>query len=195
MEFDLTRFRELAFGKDNVPDHPVGSEAEARRMIETLPRHDPAAALAELTSCVISINEDVSFTAGRRARVLMELDIAAHQFWRPLGTDFLAPEGIPLEGRDGDVAILQALQESAAEFAAGFAMCVGEKALSSGWIKSNRIAVLLRRARWVTRKMILSRMQNLPGADDRWKELNSLFRMAVDSDLYRNVARVFPGNP
>jgi len=195
MEFDLSRFRNLAFGRKKLPDHPVATEADAREMVESLPRHDPAAALAEITACVLSINEDASFSPARRARVLMELDVAAHQFWRPLGEEFLALEGVPREGRDGDPRILHAFQESAAEFAAGFAQCVTAQALAARWIKTNRVAVMLRRARWLTRKMILSRMLHLPGADERWTELNDLYRLAAECDLFRNVAAVFPGNP
>lgn len=164
-------------------------------MIAGLPGHDPATALAELTACVSSINVDPSFTAGRRARILMELDVAAQRFWRPMGADFLAPQDKPLEGRDGAAALLKALQASAAEFSAGFAHCVDKEAWNSAWVKSNRVAVVLRRARWLTRKMILSRMLNLPGADERWTELNEFFRFAVGQDLVRNVAPVFPGNP
>jgi hypothetical protein len=194
MDFDLNRFRALAFGKEKLPDHPVSDETEARRMIEALPAHDPAASLAELTACVLSINQDGTFTPGRRARVLMELDIAAHVFWRPLGAAYLAPEGVPLDGRDGNSSLLTALQESAAEFAVGFGLCVGKKEFDADWIRDNRLAVMLRRARWVTRKMILSRMLNLPGAVARWTELNDMYRLAAENDLLRNVSTVFQGN-
>jgi len=194
MDFKLGRFLDRAFKRENLPDHPVGTAEEARAMIEALPVHDPAAAMAELMACVRSINEEASFTPGRRARVLMELDVVGHQLWRPLSEAFLAPEGKPLEGRDGDIQILEALQVSAAEFSTGFGFCVGKDAWKSDWIRDNKVAVMLRRAYWLTRMMILSRMLNLPGADERWAELNRLYRLADQLELLRSVAVVFPGS-
>jgi hypothetical protein len=194
MAFDLNRIRELAFRKEKLPDHPVASDAEARSFIESLPLHDPAASMVDVSVCVQSINETASFTPSRRARVLMELDVEANRLWKPLSEEFLCPGGVPLEGRDGNHAILQKLQACAAELAMGFALCLDSKAKESAWIKANRGAVLLRRAVWLTRKMILSRMLNLPGADDRWTELNALYRFAEEVDLLRNVGHVFPGD-
>ena len=85
--------------------------------------------------------------------------------WRPLSEAFLAPEGKPLEGRDGDIQILEALQVSAAEFSTGFGFCVDKDAWDSDWIRDNKVIVMLRRAHWLTRMMILSRMLNLPVAE------------------------------
>ena len=194
MEFKLGRFLDRAFKRENLPDHPVGNVDEARAVVAALPQHDPAAALAELMACVRSINEEATFTPGRRARVLMELDVAAHHLWRPLSEAFLAPEGKPLEGTEGDAQILEALRVSAAEFANGFGFCVDKDAWNSAWIRENRVAVILRRAHWLTRMMILSRMLNLPGADERWTALNDLYRLAEKQELLRSVAAVFPGS-
>ncbi|MFM9971668.1 MAG: hypothetical protein ACKVQK_25080, partial [Burkholderiales bacterium] len=194
-DFNLGKFLDIAFKEKKVPDHPVSTAEEAKAMIETLPSHDPASALAELTACVRSINEDANFTPGRRARVLMELDVAAHEYWRPIGADYLAPSGKPLDGRDGNPKLLEALQASAVEFSNGFGLCIAKEAWNSDWIKDNRVVVMLRRARWLTRKMILSRMLNMPGADERWTELNDLYLLAAEHDLVRNVAPVFPNNP
>ena len=79
--------------------------------------------------------------------------------WRPLSEAFLAPEGKPLEGRDGDIQILEALQVSAAEFSTGFGFCVDKDAWDSDWIRDNKVIVMLRRAHWLTR------MLNLPVAE------------------------------
>jgi len=195
MAFDLTQFRKLVFDRRPLPDHPIANEDEARKMLADLPAHDPAKALAELTHWVVSMNENDSFSPGRRARVLMEIDVGAHPLWRPLGAEFLAPGGKPLEAADGDSAILHALSESASEFANGFRLCLTPAGLKSRWLRKNLQAVTLRRARWHTRKMILSRMLRLPGADDRWTELHELYNFASEHGVLRNVTTVFPGSP
>src|SRR5258708_3561517 len=103
MAFDLAVLCNLAFKKGDLPDHPITDEAEARAMMASLPQGNAAKALAELMHWVVSINEHDGFTPVRRARVLMEIDVAAQPLWRPLGGDFLAPRGKPAEGRDGDL--------------------------------------------------------------------------------------------
>lgn len=194
MAFELSAFlRSLAPDKEGKPDHPIADETEARKLVASLPMDDPAGALGELTHWVVSMNEDASFSAGRRARVLMELDVAAHELWRPVGGEFLAPGGLPLEGKDGDPKILQALQQSATEFARGFELSLTEGALRSQWIRANLVAVTLRRGRWLTRKMILSRMLHLPGADERWAELHRYYHFAVEHQVYRHTTGVLPG--
>lgn len=195
MDFKLGRFLDRAFKRENLPDHPVGTVEEARAVIEALPQHDPATALAELMACVRSINDEVSFTPGRRARVLMVLDDAAHALWRPLSEAFLAPEGKPLDGLEGDTRILEALRVSAAEFSTGYGLCVVGNAWNSEWIRDNRVAVMLRHGHWLTRMMILSRMLNLPGADERWTALNNLYRLADEHDLLRSAGSVYPDSP
>lgn len=67
MAFDLVRFRDLAFSRAPLPDHPMQTEAEAKKLIELLPEDDAAHALAGLTQWTASMNATGSFTAGRRA--------------------------------------------------------------------------------------------------------------------------------
>jgi len=195
MPFDLAQFRKLVFDRSSLPDHPIATEDEARKMLADLPVHDPAKALAELTHWVVSINENDTFSPGLRARILMEIDVGAHPLWRPLGAEFLAPGGKPLEAADGDPAILHALRESASEFANGFRLCLTPAGLESRWLRKSLQSVTLRRARWHTRKMMLSRMLRLPGADDRWEELHTLYHFATEHGVLRNVTTVFPGSP
>src|SRR5687768_5739394 len=99
--FDIARFRELAFGRSALPDHPLRDESEVRKMVADLPP-DPLGALAELTHWALSINADESFTQERRSRVLLALDESTHACWSELATQYLAPRGEPAEGHDGD---------------------------------------------------------------------------------------------
>lgn len=122
IEFDLSRFRELAFGRGAMSDHPLHDESAVEKLIEDLPG-DALAGLAELTHWVLSINSDDSFTPGRRGRVLMALDAAVRPFWSGLTTQYLEPHGRPAEGHDGEASLLRAMIESAAAFATGFGFC------------------------------------------------------------------------
>src|SRR5690349_19233391 len=120
--FNLARFMQQAFGRVALPDHPMRSLEEARKLLALLPAQDADHCLAELTRWTTSMNETEAFTPGRRARVLMLLDDTARLHWRSLGARYLAPQGRPTDARDGDPAILRAMFESASEFANGFAM-------------------------------------------------------------------------
>jgi len=194
MAFDLDLFRGLAFERRARPDHPIGDEAQARKMVQALPGHDPSAALAELTHWAVSMNEESSFTPDLRARILMEIDLAAHPFWRSLGVEFLAPGGKPSEGVDGNPGILHALRESAAEFANGYRLSLTPDGLKSRWMQDNLAMVLLRRTRWHARKMQFSRMLRQPGSDAGWAELHELYHLAEEHGVLRKVNKVFPGN-
>src|SRR6185369_9901280 len=100
--FDLDRFREVAFGRRSLPDHAIQTVEDAQKVLAELPAHDPGGSLAQLTALVRSMNETDSFTAARRARILMILDDAARPLWRALGARYLAPNGKPNERREGD---------------------------------------------------------------------------------------------
>jgi len=192
MAFDLARFRDLAFGRRARPDHPIADEAEARKMIDELPADEPAKALAELTHWARSINEEQTFTPELRARVLMEIDAAAHPFWRELWTEFLAPKGTPSEGQDGDTGVLHALREFSEECANGYALCLTPDGLHSGWIGNNLAMMALRWMHWHSRRMQFSRTLRLQGSDQRWDELHRIYRFAEERGVFRIVNRVFP---
>jgi len=136
MALDIALFRKLAFKKE-LADHPISTEAEAKAIIAGMAGLEPGRALAELVHWAASISEHDGFSAGARARVLLQLDAAAHDLWRPLGHDYLAPNGRPTPGTDGNAAIILALQESAAAFARGFDLCLSPEALESRWVRAN----------------------------------------------------------
>ena len=194
MAFDLALFRGLAFDKRGRADHPISDEAEARKMLEALPSYDPAKALAELTHWAVSMNGEGTFTPEMRGRVLMEIDVAAHPFWRPLGLEFLTAAGRPSEGRDGAPGILHAFRESAGEFAKGYRLCLTPEGLKSRWVRDNLAMLLLRRARWHTRMMQFSRMLRLPGLDERWAELHEIYHLSEEHGVFRVANKVFPTN-
>lgn len=194
MAFNLEAFRQLAFG-NKTPDHAIASEEDARRMVSELPVEQPEKGLAELTHWARSINDDPDFSPELRGRIFMQIDVAAHPLWRPLGAEFLAPGGQPSEGRDGNPDILHALRESAAEFANGYRLCLTPVALKSRWVRDNFAILILRRIRWHTRRMQFSRMLKLAGSDERWAELHEIYRQADEQNMARLVSHVFPGTP
>ncbi len=192
--FDLGRFRDLAFGRQALPDHPMGTLDEARRLIALLPDDDPAHSLAELTHWTSSMNATDSFTPGRRARVLMLLHEAARPLWRELGQRYLAPDGRPDERGRGDPAILRAMADSAFEFASGFAISLDTSGQGSKWVEENYHAILIRNLRWLSRRLALAYMlqQNLVAAI--WERLHRLYRLAAEHKLLQSAAPVFEGS-
>jgi len=193
--FDLSRFRDLAFKGAEAPDHPIEDEKAARKVLDALPVGDPAAALAELTHWAASMNATDSFTPGRRARVLMVLDDAARAYWRELGEQFLAPAGTPAEGRDGDLAILRALFESAAEFANGYALCRLPGGKGSRWVEANYVRAALRNMRWLARRLTLANMLHLPESASLWESVHRLYLEAEEHEVERKPLPVFDGDP
>lgn len=193
--FNLSRFRDLAFGDARVPDHPIEDEAAAGRMLAELAGRDPAAALADITHTAATMNETDSFTPRRRARVLMVLDDAARAYWRALGEEYLTRGGRPDEGRDGDRAILRALFESAAEFANGYALALLPAEKDSAWVADNYAQVAVRNMRWLARRLTLANMLQLSDADGIWASVHRLYLEAVDRKAERATLPVFPGDP
>lgn len=165
-----------------------------QKMIGDLPA-DPLASLAEFTHWAVSINTNDSFSAEQRARVLMALDAAAHPYRSELAMQYLAPDGRPAEGRDGDAAILRAMLDSATEFATGYGLSLETGEQPSRWIEKNLAHVALRRVRWLARQFTLASMLDLPNIDDIWEELHLLYGLSEERQIFRKVIRVFPGKP
>jgi hypothetical protein len=183
MAFDLAKFRDMAFHRAAVPEHGLGSVRDAQKTVEALPHHDPAAALAELTNGVQTMNAAREHVPELRARVLMVLDEAAAPLWRALGRDYLAPEGVPAE--EGDSGILRALFDSAAEFASGFAAATDPAAGGSRWIQDNVAKLYLREMRWQGRRLVLGHMLHLPATGSAWERLHGLHALAKAAGVER----------
>jgi hypothetical protein len=191
--FNLTRFRDLAFGRSPLPDHPMRDLDEARKLLQLLPEGDPDECLADLTRWTTSMNETESFTPGRRGRILMLLDDAARPHWRTLGIRYLAPQGRPTENRDGDPGILRALFDSASEFANGFAIALDTSAHSSRWVVENQARLFVRSMRWLGRRLALAHMLRLPHTFSIWEQLHRRQELARLRGLERSTLPAFEG--
>lgn len=191
--FDLGKFRDLAFGREPLPDHPMSDVAEAKKLLALLPEDDPDTALADLTHWAATMNATESFTPGRRAQVLMELDTAARPLWRAQSARYLRPGGKLSEGRDGDPGLLRALNDCAAEIANGYAIALDAAAEDSAWMKKNRPLVALRNLRWLNRRLAISHMLQLAAAAAIWERLHRLHAIAEEAK-YARTALPVPGN-
>lgn len=191
--FDLGRFRDRAFGRKPLPDHPMQDEAEARKLLALLPEGDADYAIAELTHWTASMNATESFTPGRRGRVLMLMHEASRPIWRELGQRYLAPEGLPTEGRDGDPAILRAMWDSASEFSDGFARVLDSTEQDSKWVKQNFAALLTRNLRWLNRRLALSYMLHGGQTGAIWERLHRQYRWAIEHDVFRTALPAHDG--
>lgn len=191
--FDLGKFRDLAFGREPLPDHPMSDVAEAQKLLALLPEDDPDTALADLTHWAATMNATESFTSGRRAQVLMELDTAARPLWRAQSARYLRPGGKLSEGRDGDPGLLLALHDCAAEIANGFAIALDAADGVSGWMKKNRPMVTLRNLRWLNRRLAIAHMLQLSATAAIWERLHRLHAIAEEG-RYARIALPVPGN-
>ena len=191
--FDLDRFRNLAFGRPAVPDHPMGTVEEADRLLALLPEDDPGYALAELTHWTATMNATDSFTPGRRGRILVRLHEAARPLWRELGQRYLAPSGKPDESGSHDVSLLRAMSDSASEFAAGFALVAYADARGSAWVDEHLADVLVRGMRWLSRRLALAYMLHQTHVPAIWESLHHLRGLADRHQAFRTVAPAFEG--
>lgn len=187
--FDLSRFRELAFGRSTLPDHPLQTVEDAKKMLAGLPAADPDACLAELTNWARSMNETAAFEPARRARILMILDDAARPSWRLMAERYLAPGGRPSERRDGDKAILRALFDSATEFNNGFAIALDEE--PGDWIRRNHALLHVRVLRWLGRRLTLSYMLHLSAGAAIWERLHWRHQNAEQLAVARAIVPAF----
>ena len=185
MAFDLVRFRELAFSRRPLPDHPMQTEAEAKKLLELLPENDDDHALAELTSWTASMNTTESFSPELRAKLLLMMDEAARPFWRSLGQRYLSPAGSPAEGLDGDAAILRAMADSASEFSTGITLALDTDDGHSRWMKDNLAALSARGLRWLNRRLALTYMLQGAQVPAIWERLHRRFGLTVAQDCHR----------
>jgi hypothetical protein len=195
LQFDIGKFRQLAFGRAaSSSDHPLREEKAFKKMLADLP-HDALAGLAELTHWASSVNMDQSFTPEGRMKVLMALDVASRPFWGELAAQYLAPDGTPAEGRDGDQSILRAFLESAAAFAVGYGFGLASGDPAPRWIAAQLPQIALQRARWLGRRYTLGNMLHLPNIDDTWEDLHQLYVLCDQRQILRKVTQVHPGKP
>jgi hypothetical protein len=190
--FDLHLFRDLAFGRSSLTEHPLQDETAVQKMVEALPA-GALEGLAELAHWVSSIIADVTFSGGRRARVLMALDSATRPYWGELSRLYLAPDGKPAEGQDGDGALLRALLDCATAFAAGYRYSLEADKKHSRWTEKNFAHLGVRQARWLGRQFTLVNMLHLPNVDDVWEDLHLLHEQSEARQVFRKVIRVYPG--
>lgn len=191
--FNLRRFRDLAFGRTPLPDHPMATIEEARKLLKLLPEEDPETCLADLTRWTVSMNQTESFTPGRRARVLMLLDDNARVHWRALGALYLAPQGVLAENRDGDPDILRAFYDSASEFANGFAITLDVSEHSSHWVVENQARLMIRSMRWLGRRLALAHMLHVPYTPAIWELLHRRREVAEVRGLATTTMPAFEG--
>jgi hypothetical protein len=192
LAFDLNRFRELAFGRPSLPDHPLRDASAVEKMREDLPV-DALAGLAELTHWASSVNTDDSFSPEQRSRVLLALDSTARPCWGELANQYLAPDGLPAEDSEGNDALLRALLDSATEFASGYGLCLQVEGRTSRWMEKTTPTLALMRARWLGRQFTLASMLHLPNIDDIWEDLHLLYALAEARGLWRKATIVTPG--
>lgn len=171
----------------------MGSVDEARKLLALLTEDDPAHALADLTHWTATMNATDSFTPGRRGRILLAMHEAARPLWRALGELYLAPEGVPTEGIDGDPGILRAMSDSAAEFSNGFALAL-DAAPASKWVEENLATLSICSLRWLSRRLSLAYMQQSPQTVAIWERLHRRHALAAAGEAARTALPAYEGS-
>ena len=185
--------RRLTPEKWNKPDHPMGSEEEARALLATLPILDPLASLNEIIHWLESIAAESAFTAGRRARLVMMLDQAARPHWHELAQEYLAPDGEPREAKDGDPKLLAMFSHIARVLATSYQMVFEEGVPNSDWARQNAALLLTRWTRALTQCAALRRMLREPIDDKAWSTLNGVLELARGIKADRTVLAAYEG--
>jgi len=192
--FDLGRFRDLAFARPALPDHPLQSVDDAKKILAKITAGDADAGLADITNWVAGMNATESFTPGRRARILLTLDEAARPLWRAHSEHFLLPDGVGGRRAEGDPNILRALFDSASEFATGFGIVLDAAAdgeAASRWVTDNHALLHTRNMRWLARRLALSHMLRLDSVGAIWERAHRLHLAAEGRGVARSVVQVF----
>ncbi len=195
--FDLGRFRDLAFARPALPDHPLQDVDDAKKVLAEIAAGDPDKALADITNWGAGMNATDSFTPGRRARILLTLDEAARPLWRLKSENYLLPQGPGGPRAEGDPNILRALFDSASEFAAGFEVVLNESAnpdRSSRWVEQNHVLLHARNMRWLARRLALSHMLRLESVGAIWERTHRLYHLAEEYEVARIPLLVFAGD-
>jgi len=195
--FDLGRFRDLAFARPELPDHPLQGVDDAKKVLAEIAAGDPDKGLADITHWVAGMNATDSFSAGRRARILLTLDEAARPLWRLKSESYLLPDGPGGRRTEGDPNILRALFDSASEFAAGFEIVLNESAnpdRSSRWVEQNHVLLHARNMRWLARRLALSHMLRLDAVGAIWERTHRLYHLAEEYEVARIPVQVFAGD-
>ena len=174
-------------------DHPMGSEEEARELLASLPVWDHLASLNEVVHWLESLAAEPAFSPGRRARLVTLLDQTVRPHWRALAQDYLAPNGEPSEGKDGDPNLLGRFGYLASALAVSYHMVFGENMPRSDWVRRNAALLLVRRARVLTQRAVLRRMQREPMDAELWRTLNGVFELARRLKVDRAVVTAYEG--
>lgn len=172
----------------------MGSVDEAKKLLLLLTEDDPAHALADLTHWTATMNTTDSFTPGRRGRVLLAMHQAAQPLWRALGQEYLAPDGRPTEGVDGDPAILRAMSDSASEFSNGFALTLDAEGKPSTWVRGNLALLSICSLRWLGRRLSLAYMLQSPLTVALWERLHRRYTLAVAGEASRTALPAYEGS-
>lgn len=185
--------RGLVPAKSNKVDHPMGSEEEARELLASLPVLDPLASLNEVVHWLESLAAEHALSPGRRARLVALLDEAVRPHWRALAQEYLAPNGEPAEGKDGDPELLARFGYLANALAVSYHLVFGEDIPRSDWVRGNAAMLLIRWARAVTQSAVLRRMRREPMDTGVWSTLNGVLDRARRLKVDRVVVAAYEG--
>lgn len=185
--------RGLARADPQKIDHPMGSEEEARELLALLPVLDPLACLNEVVHWFESLAAETALSPGRRARLVMLLDQTVRPHWRALAQEYLAPNGEPTEGKDGDPELLARFGYLANALVVSYHMVFGEDIPRSDWVRDNAALLLTRWARAVTQSAVLRRMRREPMDTGVWSTLNGILDRARRLKVDRVVVAAYEG--
>lgn len=174
-------------------EHPMGTEEEARELLASLPEWDHLASLNEVVHWLESLAAETAFSPGRRARLVMLLDQTVRPHWRALAQEYLAPGGEPSEGKDGDPNLLGRFGYLASALAVSYHLVFGEDMPRSEWVRRNAAVLLARRARVLTQRAVLRRMQREPMDIEVWRTLNGVLELARRLNVDRSVVAAYAG--
>jgi hypothetical protein len=185
--------RELVPANWKKIDHPMGSEEEARELLASLPVWNPLASLNEVVNWLESVAAEHAFSPERRARIVMLLDEAVQPHWRLLTREYLAPNGEPAEGKDGDPNLLRRFGYLAGALVVSYHMVFGDDIPRLDWDRREAALLLTRWARALMQTTAVHRMLREPMDTEVWSALNGVLERARRLKVDRAVITAYEG--
>lgn len=177
---------------EKKPNHPMTSVAEARKLVEELPR-DPQKALADLTQWLTSVSETPDFRVDVRAQVLGVIDETAQPLERAVLALYLAHPNLR-QGHGGEQ--WQSVHDFWGQLASGYGVCRREvQAGAKGAAAAKDLLALIgaREIRALSQRMKLLLMRYQPLEEPLWAALHECYAFAESLRRVTQDLHAYPG--
>lgn len=162
------------------PDHPMTDAQEAARLLADLPRDEPEAALREVNSWLESVTAAAGYRTARRLEVIEALEEAGRPLQQKLLADYLHA---PATREFRATRTWTAVHDFWTRLTAAYDRCVTDVRAdprAAGELHDGLAQILARAIRAAGTDLRVTLLRYQPVAEDVWRELYALYRLAID---------------